>query len=84
MGKKETKTRINYPTLHLYGKNVPDLPDGEFYFLAKGKKVGYRNPVDGVGDRSCEIAVLAMKPKDDEDGSIEGAMRKKMKSKLNA
>jgi hypothetical protein len=83
-GKKESKTRIDYPTLYIRGKDLPELPDGEFYFIAKGKKVGYRDPINGDGEKSCEIAVLAMKPKMDEDNSIEGALEKKVRAKYKA
>jgi len=52
--------RVDYPTLYISGVNV-ELPDDEFYFVAKGKKVAYRKPIDG--EPSCEIAVMSMKVK---------------------
>lgn len=76
--KPKTVTVKTYPSLFL--KDIPeldDLPDGEFYFLAKGQVVRHteENPVSGTaqddgegegGDYgkgcSCEISVISMKP----------------------
>lgn len=82
--KGEKKKRVDYPTLYIRGTEMPELGEGEFYFIAKGKKVGYRAPVNGdKKDCSCEIAVLAMKPYEDSDSEdgLEGALEKIEKSK---
>lgn len=83
--KAKKETRIDYPTLYIRGKDLPAVPDGEFYFIAKGKKVGYRDPVNKGDEKSCEIAVMAFKVKGDEESDdIEGAMRKKAKEKYKS
>jgi hypothetical protein len=59
---KRGKKMIDYPTLYIRGKELPELPSGEFYFMCKGKKIGYRDPVDDNEEKSCEIAVMEFKP----------------------
>lgn len=79
--------KMSYPTLYI--RDIPeldDLPDGEFYFTAKGKVTQHTesDPVDGEDDGhcSCEITVLSMKPmasgkkapKSDPEAGLDGAL----------
>ena len=61
-GNKKGKTRTVFPEIHLRGDDVPKLPEGEFYFVAKAKKVGYRNPVDDGAEKSCDVAIMEFAP----------------------
>lgn len=81
---KEDEKRVDYPTLYVRGKDLPELPSGEFYFIAKAKKIGERRPIDSKENQSCEIAVLAFKVKDEEKGKDEARdildlLKKKLK-----
>lgn len=55
-------TKKVFPELHL--RDAPKLPEGEFWFVARGKKVGYRDPIDEGAEKSCDIAVIEMCPID--------------------
>ena len=63
-GKRKMKTV--YPELHIRDASLK-LPEGEFYVVAKVKKVGYRDPVDEGGQKECDLAILSLAPVDAED-----------------
>lgn len=68
-GKQERPMKRAYPEIHIRvdaDEKLPPLPEDEFYFIGRGKKVGYRDPVDEGADKSCDIAVVSMHPIDDE------------------
>ena len=71
-----------YPTLHLEGlEEDPELPDGEFYFMAKGKvkrvveetDADDEGEGDGAKDYSCDIEVMEIKPMDSGSGKKAGS-----------
>lgn len=70
---------VNYPTLHLSDVDeLHDLPDGEFYFTAKGRVTRHEDsaPVNGKAHCSCDIAVMGIK--------ITGQPKSKSKSQPDA
>lgn len=64
--------RVDYPEICLRakdGKDLPDLPKGEFYFLAKGRVTGFRDPVESHGTKSVDITVMSLQPIEDSDAT---------------
>lgn len=55
------EVRMDFPTFYVHGVDL-ELPDGDFYFLAKGSKVGYNKAINGRSE-SCEIAIKSIKVK---------------------
>ncbi len=58
---KESEERIDYPTIYVRendGKELPELPKGEFYAVIKGRVAGYRDPTDG--DKSLDLEVMSI------------------------
>lgn len=68
-----------YPTLFIQDVDeLDDLPEGEFYFMAKGKVTRHteEDPVDAdeAGSHcSCEITVMSMKPLGDAAEQMQAA-----------
>lgn len=61
-GEKKEEKKISYPSLYVNGvEELPDLPDGDFYILAKVSVC--RLTLDKKNDdNSLELEVKAMKP----------------------
>lgn len=55
--------KVYYPSLYINGTESLNLPDGEFTFTARGRKVSETERIDKVSDKeeySCEIEVMGI------------------------
>ncbi len=73
---------VSYPTLYLPSstKDLPEFPDGEFYFMCKGTvKRCVETYENGKETYSCDIEVHGLKVMDGEMGKgMGGKMKKEM------
>lgn len=59
--------RTVYPEIRMESDDkLPKLPEGEFYFIARGKCTGYREPPNGTRYMR-EVSVLEMAPIGDDE-----------------
>ena len=76
---KESKNKVYYPTFYIRSKDKIDLPDGEFYFSAKARKISSEERQrDGEEPSySCELEVKAIRPEgavESEDDDVDTGM----------
>ena len=55
--------KVSYPTIfirHKAGEDAPDFPEGEFWFVGKGRVEGFHKDRDGSGSHDIEFMKMAV------------------------